>query len=72
MVTVKLKTNLKCSGCVAAVGPHLEQIDGLLSWEADLNTADRVVTLELTHPEQAELVKAAFKAAGYTASTLTS
>ncbi|MDX2134282.1 MAG: heavy metal-associated domain-containing protein [Saprospiraceae bacterium] len=70
MVTIKLKTNLKCSGCVAAVGPHLEQIDGLLSWEADLHAADRIVTVELAHPEQEEQVKEAFKAAGFTASVL--
>jgi copper chaperone len=70
MNVIKFKTSLKCGGCVNAIRPHLNKIKGIQSWEVDLNTPDKVLTVttnsELTLELQ-NLIASSFKDAGYKA-----
>ena len=43
METLKFKTSLKCNGCVNAITPFMNSIEGVESWNADLNSADKIV-----------------------------
>lgn len=46
MKKMQFKTNLKCSGCIAAVTPHLNEAAGAGKWKVDLSTPDRLLTVE--------------------------
>jgi copper chaperone len=65
METLKFKTNIKCSGCIAEVTPHLNETVGEGKWEVDLNTPDKVLTVSGETRE--DKIKAALEKAGYTA-----
>lgn len=67
MKTILLKTNLKCNGCIAAVKPALDSIEGLDKWEVDLTTADKVLKAEVTTDAVTEKIIEAFKIKGYEA-----
>jgi copper chaperone CopZ len=42
METVKFKTTIKCSGCVATVTPGLNEAAGANNWQVDLQSPDKV------------------------------
>jgi len=65
MDSLKFKTNLKCSGCVAAVTPKLDAIKGIDKWDVDLTSPDK--TLQVEGNVQPEAVEKAFEHAGYKA-----
>jgi len=45
MKTLKFKTNINCSGCVAGVTPFLNKIEGI-SWNVDTENEDKILTVE--------------------------
>ena len=45
MKTLKFKTNIKCSGCVAKVTPYLNEALGEKTWEVDYNNPSKVLTV---------------------------
>lgn len=45
METIKFKTTIKCSGCVAKVTPFLNEAVGEDNWEVDVNDASKVLTV---------------------------
>ena len=47
MEKLKFKTNINCSGCIAAVTPHLDKAEGIKNWEVDTNNPDKVLTVEV-------------------------
>jgi copper chaperone len=65
METLKFKTNIKCSGCIATVTPFLDGNDNIEKWQVDLLSPERILTVETAHSagDVTELVKKA----GYTA-----
>lgn len=63
----KFKTNLKCNGCIAAVKPAMDKIDGLTKWEVDLTTPDKILSVETESENATEKIASAFKKAGYEA-----
>ncbi|HEV7347506.1 hypothetical protein [Telluribacter sp.] len=65
METLKFKTNIKCGGCIATVMPHLNADEAIKNWEVDLQSPDRILTVDTdkSADEVAELVKEA----GFTA-----
>lgn len=65
METLKFKTNLKCSGCVAAVQNDLDKSDKIESWEVDLTSLDKILTVK--GEVDADEIVAAFAKAGYVA-----
>ncbi|WPP48602.1 heavy-metal-associated domain-containing protein [Catalinimonas niigatensis] len=64
MKTIQFKTNIKCNGCIAAVKPHLNEAVGEEHWKVDLNSPDRILTVEAEDEQQ---VKEAVQKAGYQA-----
>ncbi len=68
METLKFKTNIKCSGCIATVTPHLNESIGEGNWQVDLNNPSKVLTIGVEASEQK--VKEAVEKAGYKAERL--
>lgn len=66
MGTLKFKSNIKCMGCVAQVSPILNEEKGIKSWNVDVDTPEKILTVEtekLNSGEVIDLVKnAGFKA----------
>lgn len=44
--TLRLKTNLNCKACVAAVKPHLDAESTITHWEVDTTVPDKILTVE--------------------------
>ena len=65
METIKFKTNIKCTGCLAQVGPALNETAGENNWQVDLNSSDKTLTVQ-GDLQEAEII-AAVKKAGYAA-----
>lgn len=65
METLKFKTNIKCGGCIATVTPFLNGDENIEKWQVDLESADRILTVETVH--SADEVTELVKKAGYNA-----
>ena len=61
METIKFKTNIKCGGCIAAVTPFLTAENGIDKWEVDLQSENRVLSVE-TGKSAGEVVEVIKKA----------
>lgn len=61
----KFKTNINCSGCVAAVKPHLDAASGISSWEVDTDNRDKILTVQSNGISEQEVMDT-IKKAGYT------
>ncbi|AWW31058.1 heavy metal transport/detoxification protein [Echinicola strongylocentroti] len=59
---IKLKTNIKCAGCIEAVSPKLDALPNS-EWNVDLDDPEKKLTL--TGDATVEDVKAALEAAGF-------
>jgi len=46
METLKFKTNVNCSGCIANGTPHLNEIKGIGKWSVDTSNPMKVLTVE--------------------------
>lgn len=67
METVQFKTNIKCSGCIAAVTPALNEVAEEGKWQVDLGSADKVLTVSVEKEHEQEEIKKAIEGAGYKA-----
>jgi copper chaperone CopZ len=68
METIKLKTTIKCSGCVAKVTPFLNEALGEANWEVDYNNPSKILTV-VGENDQAKIIQAVERA-GYKAEAL--
>ncbi|HEY8956932.1 heavy-metal-associated domain-containing protein [Chitinophaga sp.] len=66
METVQFKTNIKCSGCIAAVTPVLNEVAGQDNWEVDLLSPDKLLVVS-TDKAGKEQIQQAIEKAGYKA-----
>jgi copper chaperone len=66
MKTLKFKTNINCSGCIAKVTPSLNQAIDILKWEVDTSNPQKVLTIQTKNLE-AHDVLVILKNIGYTA-----
>jgi copper chaperone CopZ len=67
METVKFKTNIKCSGCVATVTPFLNKTVGENNWQVDTQAPEKVLTIQTDDPtKEAEIIQSV-QEAGYKA-----
>ena len=69
METLKFKTNIKCGGCIAAVTPHLNQLNGIKNWQVDTVNPDKILTIDSDGLSAHEIILKIQKA-GYTAELL--
>ena len=62
----QFKTNIKCSGCVATITPHLNEEKAIRKWEVDTLNPDKILTIEADNVNEDQLrnivEKAGFKA----------
>ena len=68
MEMIKLKTTIKCSGCVATVTPFLNEAVGENNWQVDTNDPAKVLTVT-GGIDPGKVIKAVEKA-GYKAEKL--
>lgn len=45
-MTLKFKTTINCGNCVRTVTPFLNDLEGVMNWEADTSSADKILTIE--------------------------
>jgi copper chaperone len=69
MESLKFKTSLKCNGCINAIKPGLDKMEGIDSWSVDLESPDKVLTV-VADSAKAEEVINSVKKAGYEISKL--
>jgi copper chaperone len=67
METIKFKTTIKCSGCVATVTPGLNEAVGANNWQVDLQSPDRVLTVNTNDTNKEKDVIKKLQDAGYKA-----
>ncbi len=60
---LKFKTNINCGGCIAAVSPKLNQIEGL-NWQVDTQNPEKILTTESSKNLEIEIIQAV-KSAGF-------
>lgn len=66
--TLTFKTSINCGGCVAAVTPILNQLQGVKQWSVDTNHASKLLTIETeADNNMAPTVTEALAKAGYKA-----
>lgn len=70
METLKFKTNIKCSGCIATVTPFLNNIPEISKWEVNTETPEKVLTIEADDELNAGTVVETLEKAGYVATEL--
>lgn len=66
MKNIKLKTNIKCGGCISTITPHLDNLKELKSWHVDTQNPDKIIDAEIEENAENLLIetiqKAGFKA----------
>ncbi len=67
MKTYTFKTSLKCSGCVSALMPFMNELKGVQKWDIDLDNEKKILSV-ITEDflDEKEIIKTIAKA-GYTA-----
>lgn len=51
MKELKFKSNINCTGCLSKVKPVLDNEDKIETWEVDLQSDDRVLTVKTNNME---------------------
>ena len=69
METIKLKTNIKCGGCIATVTPFLNQTAGEGNWHVDMKDPNKILTITTNGVTPGAVVQAV-QQAGYKAEVL--
>jgi copper chaperone len=67
-MSTKFKTSIKCSGCVDAVTPFLNESVGVGKWTVDLQSPSKILTVD-TEVDNKQVIEAMSKA-GYKAEPL--
>lgn len=62
----QFKTTINCGGCIKAVTPFLNKVEGIEDWSVDTDNPDKVLTVHSSGASEEEIVatleKAGFKA----------
>ncbi|MFZ4633245.1 MAG: heavy-metal-associated domain-containing protein [Saprospiraceae bacterium] len=69
-MNIQFKTNLKCAGCIATLKPHLDAVEGILHWEADVLLPNKPVTVEVESENVLPAIQEAFTRAGFVAAIM--
>jgi len=70
MKTLRFKTNLKCAGCMYAIKPYMDQIEGIRSWDVNLKSSKKIVKVKTDaadYEEVRQAIEEGISEAGYTA-----
>ena len=55
--TMKFKTNINCSNCVAKVMPFLDKKAGAGNWSVDTDNEDKILTVDNEDLTEKDIVK---------------
>lgn len=55
--TLKFKTNINCSGCVAKVTPFLNKAEGICHWDVNTANKDRTLTVHSEGITEKEVIQ---------------
>lgn len=66
MKTLKFKTNINCSGCVAKVTPTLNNIEGVDEWKVDTTVPEKILEIKTDNLTSTEIIEK-IKDAGFNA-----
>jgi len=69
MKKLTFKTNIKCNGCIATVTPFLAKNEHITKWYVDLESKDKIMTVEFNEINSGE-VESVLKEAGYEATLI--
>jgi len=69
MKKLTYKTNIKCNGCITTVTPFLAKIENVARWYVDLESVDKIMTVEFDELNTGE-VESVLKEAGYEATLI--
>lgn len=64
MTTLKFKSNIKCTGCLAKVSPILNAEPMLENWEVDIYTPEKTLTINTNEADTQKVIEALEKAVG--------
>ena len=64
MKTLNFKSNIYCTGCLSKVTPVLNEEKAIEKWDVDLESDDRILTVETSNLD-AEKVKQTVQKAGF-------
>ncbi len=70
METLKFKTNINCSGCIATVTPALNGLKDIQYWEVDTANPDKILTVNTESNLTALQVIDALNQKGYNAQSI--
>jgi copper chaperone len=59
---LQFKTNINCSGCVAAVKPHLDKLISSESWQVDTSNKDKILSVDENTISEEEIINTVQKA----------
>ncbi|MBD3631008.1 Copper chaperone CopZ [Cyclobacterium lianum] len=62
MNTLKFKTNINCGGCLSKVTPFLNEEKNIKKWDVNLESDDRILTVETSDLTEEEIKKTVQKA----------
>ncbi len=62
MKTLKFKTNIKCTGCVAKVTPFLNDEKGIEKWDVDIFNPEKILSVETDGINPDKIIEAIEKA----------
>lgn len=57
MTTLKFKSNIKCSGCLAKVTPLLDAETSIAKWEVDILTPAKILTITTEESDVEKITK---------------
>lgn len=57
MNTLKFKTTINCSACVAKVTPVLDAQENIQHWDVDTTNPDKILTVNSDDLDETDLVK---------------
>lgn len=55
--TLKFKTNINCSGCVAKVAPFLDDAQGICHWDMDTAGKDKILSVHSQGITEQEVIR---------------
>ena len=64
MKVLTFTSNIACNGCVSKVKPFLDELEGLATWQVDIENPKKILTVE-TDELSTEQIQEAVAKAGY-------
>ena len=64
MKILTFTSNIACNGCVSKVKPFLDELEGVIKWEVDIENPHKILTVESSEVSADQIQEAVIKA-GY-------